>query len=611
MNRQRERSIDEGASSRTRGLWALFFVVGTMIALVVVPLVLGREVSRVQEEMATVLEPARALGTRLALVNARQMSRFQAFLLTGDRRYVREYEAALATERDLYEQLRVLIRDMDIDVRERLALLSSQTGQWHISHQFAFDSEQVRMSLRDQVEGEQALYTTIQSATLDLERELREAMESGRRAMTATGELQTRISLGLLLLALGAVLVMGQVGIDLRTLSDEADRRRRDAVASRREIDALLEATSDGVMGIDLEGLCISLNPAGSDLIGFTERDIRGRDVHETVHHTGPDGSARAREASPILRAIRDGGRASVLDDLFWRRDGSSFPTRWALQPLVDGTEVRGAVLTFTDMTEVRRKEQALRRAIRARDEVVSIVSHDLKNPLGVVAGAAELLLELPLDEDERRRQAEIIMRSAGRMRHLTEDLLDVSRIEAGALVLRPTTGAPAAVVAELEDYFRTQAEDCGIRLRRKVDRAPAEARIDQDRIVQALSNLMTNALKFTPEGGEVTLGASASDEGASVDFWVGDTGPGIPQDQQRHLFDRFWQANREDRTGSGLGLAIVRGIAEAHGGSVQVESKPGEGSCFTVRVPIAGPPPSGAVEPEAVGEPAVVEVAD
>lgn len=589
MSTAPSRADEEGANSRTRGLWALVFVVGAVVALAVVPLILGREVRNVQDDMATVLEPARNLGTRLALVNARQMLRFQSFLLTGDRRYVREYEAALATERGLYDELRDLVRDMDIGVRERLARLSTQTGQWHLSHQYAFDSEEVRLSLRERVEGEQALYTAVQSATLDLESELQRAMEAGRREMQETQSLQTSITIGLLILALGATLVVGQVGVSLRSLSTESERRRREAVAARREIDALLQATGDGVMAVDLQGRCASLNPTGAELLGFSERDIVGRDVHDTIHHTGPGGEPRDRSASPILRALREGGRAASPDDVIWRRDGTSFPARWALQPLLDGTDVRGAVLTFSDMSDARRKEEALRRAIRVRDEVVSIVSHDLKNPLGVVAGAADLLLDLPLDEEERHHQARIIRRSAARMKRLTEDLLDVSRIEAGALVLRTAAETPGPILDELTEFFGTQAEDAGIVLDTRVAPDTPTVRADRDRLVQALSNLMTNALKFTPEGGRIVLTAEAADEAGRVAFSVADSGPGIPAEEQQHLFDRFWQANREDRTGSGLGLAIVRGIAEAHGGAVRVESTPGEGSRFTILVPEVG----------------------
>ena len=149
-----------------------------------------------------------------------------------------------------------------------------------------------------------------------------------------------------------------------------------------------------------------------------------GRNVHDIVHHSWADGSPCPREASPILAALAEGSALDSPDEaVLWNKEGRAFATRWSLRPLVDESELRGAVLTFTDMAAIREKESELRRAIEQREEVVSIVSHDLRNPLGVVLAASDLLLELPLDEAERRRQAENIQRSGKRMQSLIEEL--------------------------------------------------------------------------------------------------------------------------------------------------------------------------------------------
>jgi len=339
------------------------------------------------------------------------------------------------------------------------------------------------------------------------------------------------------------------------------------------------------VLGLDLDGRIISLNRAGTDLLGYTERELQGRDFHDTLHHTRADGSPRTRATSPILKALEEGPESRVsAEDVLRRRDGSVLPVQWSLRPLVDGLEIRGAVLTFTDMTLIREKENALRRAVRVREEVVSVVSHDLRNPLGVVAGAADLLLDLPLGEAERTKQADIIRRSAQRMGRLIQDLLDVARIEAGALVVRPVVEGPQGILDEIHTVFAPQAEEKGVHLEVDIDPGVPPALVDADRIHQALSNLVANALKFTPPGGRVTLSGRAGEEGWIV-LSVSDTGPGIPEHMQGRLFDRFWQASRHDRTGSGLGLAIVRGIAEAHGGSVEVLSKKGVGATFSLHL--------------------------
>lgn len=262
---------------------------------------------------------------------------------------------------------------------------------------------------------------------------------------------------------------------------------------------------------------------------------------------------------------------------------------------MIDGTVLRGAVLTFTDITEIQEKEEALRRAIHQREDVVSIVSHDLRNPLGVALAAADLLLDLPLDEQQRRRQAEIIRRSGKRMQRLIEDLLDVARIEAGALVVRPSREQLRPILDEAVELFLDQAESRSIDLSVQAESEDVEARVDRDRLMQALANLLDNAVRLTPEGGRIVVSAveeAASDgQGRIVRVSVADTGPGIDPAQLERLFDRFEQGEGRDTGAAGLGLTIVRGVAVAHAGEVIVDSHLGEGSVFSLLLPADGPP--------------------
>ena len=227
--------------------------------------------------------------------------------------------------------------------------------------------------------------------------------------------------------------------------------------------------------------------------------------------------------------------------------------------------------------------------AVRARDEVLRVVSHDLRNPIGTLQmGASFLLEDAPpelLDGPFGRtlRSMRNATRSAERM---IGDLLDVSRIEAGQLALEPAPEALAPLLEEAAESHRHTAEERGIELRCHPGDPLPPVLADRHRVLQILGNLLGNALKFTPEGGRVELGAV--EEGEEVRCYVADTGPGIPLDQLPHLFDRFWQAHRADRRGLGLGLAIVRGLVEAHGGRVWVESQPGQGSRFQFTLPKA-----------------------
>ena len=245
--------------------------------------------------------------------------------------------------------------------------------------------------------------------------------------------------------------------------------------------------------------------------------------------------------------------------------------------------------------------EQA-RQAVRARDEVVAVVSHDLRNPLNAVLIAATVLAEYGDAErlsERDRKQVEIIRRSVEQMTALTQDLLEVSSLESGSVEMHPRACAPATLVGAADEMFRPVAENGGIALQVELEEEGLTAcRADYGRVLQVYGNLVGNALKFTPRGGRVELGAARAAD--YVRFWVRDTGPGIEREHLPRLFDRFWQARRGGKAGAGLGLAIAKSIVEAHGGQIWAESAPGEGSTFHFTLPVAAPPPGvGASRPD------------
>lgn len=572
--------MNEEVSRPGRGLWALWFVIAALIALVAVPAYLGQRVSEVQTRITDVLEVAGSLSSRMTLLKAQQMARFETFALTGDSSHRAPYAAGVAEEDSLFAHLSALAQDLDFDVRERLARLRLESASWHLENQRAFATEGLGAAL----ETSRRRYQELQRATLSLDRAIQGEVAEGRLAMEAARDLQARLTFGLGVLALGATMVVARVGFRLKDLGEEAESGRSEALLARKEINAVLAATEDGVLGIDLDGRCTSLNRAGVELLGYTEREILGRNVHDMLFHSAPDGTPCPRQESPVLTALAEGRALDATEGAVICNKSGVFPARWSLRPLVDGAELRGAVLTFTDMTAIRAHEAALRRAIEQREEVVSIVSHDLRNPLGVVLAASDLLLDLPLDDGERRRQAEIIQRSGRRMQDLIEDLLDVARIEAGALVVRPSLEELGPIVEEACALFLDQAHRKGITLGLDLSSPVARARVDRDRLLQALANLLDNALRLTPEGGSVVLGLR--EEGDWVKLTVSDTGPGIDDDMKERLFERFSQAKETRGGGAGLGLAIVKGVAEAHGGDVVVRSQPSLGATFEISLP-------------------------
>lgn len=242
----------------------------------------------------------------------------------------------------------------------------------------------------------------------------------------------------------------------------------------------------------------------------------------------------------------------------------------------------RSAGLALENARLYRQAEQA----IAARDEVLAVVSHDLRNPVSRVKLAAEMMSENHRLPEGAGRAAGMIVRAADEMDRLIGDLLDVARIEAGRLSIEPAPTSLAKLLELLDESHAAAAEERGVTWRVDRPAEPVALAVDEARILQALGNLVGNALKFTPEGGEVRALAERTDEGVRIE--IRDTGPGMDETQLAHVFDRFWQARPGDRRGAGLGLAIARGIIEAHSGRVRMDSQTGVGTTATVELPVA-----------------------
>lgn len=224
-------------------------------------------------------------------------------------------------------------------------------------------------------------------------------------------------------------------------------------------------------------------------------------------------------------------------------------------------------------------------RAVQVRDEVLGIVAHDLRNPLSVILVESHILRSHG-SEALSRHSSETIERAAKRMNDLIEDLLDVTRMEAGHLKLQPSRLSAEPLVSAAVDAQRSLASAAALELRIDLPPSLPEIWADRTRILQVFDNLIGNAIKFTPAGGCVTVGAEAKND--EVLFFVRDTGPGIAPEDQPHVFDRFWQARAEGRRGSGLGLPIVNAIVAAHGRRVWLNSSPGQGTTFYFAIPTA-----------------------
>ena len=224
--------------------------------------------------------------------------------------------------------------------------------------------------------------------------------------------------------------------------------------------------------------------------------------------------------------------------------------------------------------------------ATKVRDEALAMVAHDLRSPLNRILLHAQKLQRDPGRSEQSERSASIVERAVTQMSSLLRDLLDAARLDEHALPVDKKPIPAEDVIAEAAESQRAAAQSASVDLAVEVAAPAGEVNADRGRLLQVLDNLVGNAIKFTPSGGQVRLGASQ--EGTEVVFQVRDTGRGIPADEVPHLFDRFWQADEKRHQGTGLGLAIAKGIVEAHGGRIWVDSVPGRGSAFYFTIPRA-----------------------
>ena len=228
----------------------------------------------------------------------------------------------------------------------------------------------------------------------------------------------------------------------------------------------------------------------------------------------------------------------------------------------------------------------------RAMRGFIADVSHELRTPLTAIRGFTQALVDGDVPEDRRQRSLEVIQDETRRILRMVEQLLDLSRLEAGQQALRPSAVSPRELIDHTADLFEQRADAAGVGLVREIGADAPEIRGDFDRLGQVLNNLAENALRHT-EAGTVTLAAAGSERPGWLRIEVRDTGSGIAAEDLPHLFDRFWQPSDRSGPGAGLGLAISREIVRAHGGEISAESRPGEGAVFRILLPPE--PPAGA----------------
>ena len=350
----------------------------------------------------------------------------------------------------------------------------------------------------------------------------------------------------------------------VRALARAGEEEHAALERERARLAAVLDQMPDGVLIANVEGEIEYSNPAAGQL--FRVENPVGRRVVEVVW-------------DPRLLQAWERSRAGAG----LQTEAAEIPARGQYLQLVTRPDEHGggSLLLVQDLTRVRRLETV-------RQDFVSNISHDLRTPLASLRALAETLQEGALrDPEAGPRFLERMITEVDALTQLSQELLELSAIESGAAQLRLEAVEPERLLRSAADRLRLQAERGGLSM--KVDAQPALPRVraDFNRLEQVLVNLLHNAIKFTPAGGEIVLAARL--EGDAVRFSVSDTGRGIASEDLPRIFERFYRGDKaRSKGGAGLGLSIARHLVEAHGGKLQAESVEGQGSTFSFTIPLS-----------------------
>ncbi|TLM66626.1 MAG: HAMP domain-containing protein [Deltaproteobacteria bacterium] len=356
---------------------------------------------------------------------------------------------------------------------------------------------------------------------------------------------------------------LGDLARVLNTMADRLEQQMGSLAAERNRLDAILRGMGEGLLVTDAAGTVTLVNPAFKRLLDLSGEPA-GLPLADVCRHP---------QLIETFRRVQETRSEQIAEMTVPRPVELALLTHWV--PLVEGGVTVGVVAVFHDISDLKRLE-------RVRRDFVANVSHELRTPVTVIRGYAETLAGGSTDPAIVARFAAIIQSHAERLANLIGDLLTLSELEAkgSALTLRPHP--LPELVGHCCQLLAPQAEEKAIAL--DCSLIPALAVLaDRQRLEQVLVNLLDNAVKYTPAGGRITV--TAGEEGGLVRVQVRDTGPGIPLHEQARIFERFYRVDAgrsRDQGGTGLGLAIVKHIVQLHGGTVGVESTPGQGTCFT-----------------------------
>jgi len=366
-----------------------------------------------------------------------------------------------------------------------------------------------------------------------------------------------------------------------------------------KQNELILNAAAEGVVGLDLHGVATFVNPAAARMFGRFADDVVAHDVHSLVHPSFPGVTTCETRDCALFAALHGDFAREQAEATFFRKDGTSFPAEYCVSQMrdIDGTTL-GAVLTFRDVSDKRaaaataeaeRRYREAEAQNRAKDNFLATLSHELRTPMTSILGWVQFLRIGGYSQEELEEALETIETSARLQARLIDDMLDVSRIVLGKFQVDLQPTHLGSVVEAALTTVRPAAQECEITLNASIDtKGDDVVDADPNRMQQVIGNILSNAIKFTPNGGVIDLKLDRVDGHARIT--VSDDGEGIDPSFLPHVFERLRQAEgNAKRSGLGLGLAIARHIVELHHGDIKAESDGlGKGARFIVTLPLA-----------------------
>jgi PAS domain S-box-containing protein len=363
-------------------------------------------------------------------------------------------------------------------------------------------------------------------------------------------------------------------------LEDITERKKAEEAQAR--LVAVIASSDDSIISMTLDGVVLSWNRGAEHMYGYTPQEVIGSTTQALIP---PD---RFDEERSILARIRRGERIEHFETIRKRKDGTYFDVSIAVSPIEDSRgRIIGASKITRDITQSKRIEAALRETDRRKDEFLATLAHELRNPLAPIRQAALISESHNATDAQRRWSHNVISRQVHHMSLLLDDLLDISRITRGTLELRRENTELADLLEAAVETARPIIDAKGHTFRIEAPDESVQFLADPLRLAQILSNLLTNAAKYTDPGGEIQLRVECDQQ--NIVFVVNDTGIGIPAGDLHNIFDMFSQVkSTTDRSegGLGIGLSLTKGLVELHGGHIEARSAgPGLGSEFIVRL--------------------------